>query len=271
MTTLQKVIRNLAIAFAIYLCISIIGGICAGLAGISFLFSDRESAAGETRVYPIEADISQLSLELSGARLQIRTADHLSVESNHKYLSVDAENGELSIRETKKRFSVSPKGVTVILNVPEGFVFDKVTMETGAGQVSIDTLSADSLELSLGAGEVTIQNLTAGTRANIEGGAGEITINGGLLRNLNLDMGVGELEMKSRIEGRSCLNFGIGEAKLTLLGSREDYRIDLDKGICEAKLEGVPMQDDSVYGSGENRIEIDGGIGEINIGFSEGA
>ena len=96
MTTLQKVIRNLAIAFAIYLCISIIGGICAGLAGISFLFSDRESAAGETRVYPIEADISQLSLELSGARLQIRTADHLSVESNHKYLSVDAENGELS-------------------------------------------------------------------------------------------------------------------------------------------------------------------------------
>ena len=55
------------------------------------------------------------------------------------------------------------------------------------------------------------------------------------------------------------------------MGSREDYRIDLDKGICEAKLEGVPMQDDSVYGSGENRIEIDGGIGEINIGFSEGA
>ncbi len=29
------------------------------------------------------------------------------------------------------------------------------------------------------------------------------------------------------------------------------------------------MRDDSVYGWGENRIEIDGGIGAINIEFSE--
>ena len=29
------------------------------------------------------------------------------------------------------------------------------------------------------------------------------------------------------------------------------------------------MKDDSVYGAGKNLIEIDGGIGEINIGFLE--
>lgn len=270
MTTFQKVIKYLAIAFAFYLSVSIIGGICAGLAGISYLFSGRESAAGEMQVYSIDGDISELSLKLSGAQLQIQTGDRLSVESNHKYLSVDSKNGELSISETNDLFSFSPKGVTVILNVPEGFVFDEVTMETGAGQVKIDTLSAEVLKLSLGAGEVEIQNLTANTRADIEGGAGEMAIGGGLLRNLNLDMGVGELKMKSRIEGRSRLNFGIGETQLTLLGSQEDYQIDLDKGICEAKLEGEAMRDDSVYGGGANRIEIDGGIGEINVDFSKG-
>ena len=135
--------------------------------------------------------------------------------------------------------------------------------------MKIDALSADVLRLSLGAGEAEINNLTANSRADIEGGAGELTINGGMLCNLALDMGVGELTLKSRIEGKSDLNYGIGEANLTLLGHREDYQIELDKGIGEAKLEGENMRDDSVYGAGRNLIEIDGGIGEINIRFLE--
>ena len=34
-----------------------------------------------------------------------------------------------------------------------------------------------------------------------------------------------------------------------------------------ARLEGESMRDDAVYGTGENQIEIDGGIGELNIIF----
>lgn len=39
--------------------------------------------------------------------------------------------------------------------------------------------------------------------------------------------------------------------------------------IGVARLAGESMRDDSVYGTGENRIEIDGGIGAINIDFAE--
>lgn len=270
MTNFQKVIKYLAIAFALYLSVSIIGGICAGLATVSTVLSSRETASGEMQTYAIEEDVSELTLKLSGAALKIKTGDRFSVESNHKYLSVEAKGGELSITETKDLFAASHKGVTVTLYIPEGFVFDQVNMETGAGQVKIDSLSADILSLSLGAGEVEIRELTANGRAKIEGGAGEMTIEGGLLHNLDLDMGVGELNLKSRLEGSSRLNFGVGEAELTLVGSREDYQIKLDKGICEAKLEGKPMADDSVYGGGENQIEIDSGIGEIEIEFTKG-
>ena len=35
MTTIQKVVKYLAAAFAIFLCVSIIGGICGALLGIS--------------------------------------------------------------------------------------------------------------------------------------------------------------------------------------------------------------------------------------------
>ena len=270
MTSVQKAIKYLAMAFAVFLSVSIIGGIFTGLAGVSFIFSDKEKEpAGEMQVYPIDGEISSLSITISAADLRVKTSDKFSVESDHEYISVGVNDETLCITETKKVFSLSPKGVTVILYVPESFVFDDAQIETGAGEVKIDALSADVLRLSLGAGEAEINNLTANSRADIEGGAGELTINGGTLCNLALDMGVGELTLKSRIEGKSDLNYGIGEANLTLLGGREDYQIELDKGIGEARLEGENMRDDSVYGAGRNLIEIDGGIGEINIRFLE--
>ena len=270
MNSVQKVIKYLALAFAIFLSVSIIGGIITGLTGVSYILSGRNNeAVGEMQVYPIEGEISSLSVTLSGAKLKIKTADKFSVESNHNYISVNSENGQLCINETKKLFSVYPKGVTVILNIPEGFVFGEAVVETGASKVEIDALSADILKLSLGAGEAEIGSLTANSRAVIDGGAGKLNIDGGRLCNLKLDMGVGELTLKSRIEGQSRLDYGIGETKLTLLGNREDYKIEIDKGIGEARLAGESMRDDSVYGTGENRIEIDGGIGAINIEFSE--
>lgn len=268
MTVFQKVIKYLAMAFAIFLSVSIIGGIITGLFGISLIFSGRDKEyIGEMQTYSIKGEISSLSVTLSGAKLEIKTADKFSVESNHRYISVKTEKGKLSISEKRKPFSFSSKGVTVILSIPEGFVFDSAKIDTGAGEVEIDSLSSDVLKLSLGAGKAEIKNLTANSHADIDGGAGELTIDGGRLCNLELDMGVGELAIKSRIEGQSQLDYGIGETKLTLLGDRADYKIELDKGIGEAELEGNSIGDNSVYGSGENRIKIDGGIGELRITF----
>lgn len=102
MTSAQKLIKYLAMAFAIFLSVSIIGGIITGLAGVSYIFSTRNSEAiGEMQVYPVEGEISSLSLTLSVTKLKIQTADKFSVESNHNYISVKSENGQLCINETK--------------------------------------------------------------------------------------------------------------------------------------------------------------------------
>lgn len=81
MNSAQKVIKYLAVALAVFLSVSIIGGIMTGLTGVSYILSGgRWEAAGEMQTYPIEEAISSLSLSLSGARLQIRTSDRFSVE-----------------------------------------------------------------------------------------------------------------------------------------------------------------------------------------------
>lgn len=270
MTSFQKVTKYIAVALAIFLIVTIIGGIITGLTGISYILSDKEiESIGEMKDYSIEGEISSLSVNLSGAQLKIKTADKFSVQSNHKYISVKEDDGKLTISEKNKPFSFFTEGVTVVLNVPKDFVFDDAVIDTGAGEVQIDALSCDALELSLGAGKAEIKNLTANSRAEIDGGAGELGIKGGKLCNLKLDIGVGKLKLKSRIEGKSELDYGVGEADLILIGSKEDYKIELDKGIGDAKLSGEDMKDNSVYGSGKNLIEIDGGVGAINIEFSE--
>ncbi|MDD6263380.1 MAG: hypothetical protein PUA83_09910 [Clostridiales bacterium] len=81
MNSAQKVIKYLAVALAVFLSVSIIGGIMTGLTGVSYILSGGcWEAAGEMQMYPIEEEISSLSLSLSGARLQIRTSDRFSVE-----------------------------------------------------------------------------------------------------------------------------------------------------------------------------------------------
>lgn len=270
MTSVQKAIKYLAMAFAIFLSVSIIGGIFTALSSVSFIFSKGEKdAVGEMQTYQVNGEISSLDIEINAAKLEIVQGEQFSVESNHKYISVSSDSGKLRINETRRIASLSSEAAVIKLTVPSGFVFDEADIETGAGKVTIDSLSADILDISLGAGKATVENLVANSRAEIEGGTGMLTVNGGSLNNLNLEMGVGSLTFKSRIEGNSSLDLGVGEAKLIILGRREDYCIELDKGLGEARLEGESMRDDSVYGAGSNRLSIDGGVGAVNIEFSE--
>lgn len=266
MTGWQKTIKYLAMAFAIFLSVSIISGICGGIASLSFLFGTR-NGGGQLKSYPIDGAVEELIIDISAADLSIQTGEEFRIDSNHKYLKVKESDGKLLVSEERRWLASNPEGIHLDVYIPADMHFAYADVNAGAGSVKIDTLSADVLELDLGAGEVQIEKLTAEKRAKINGGAGELTIRDGLLHNMELDMGVGELNLTGRILGKSSLDYGIGEARLTLLGTEEDYQIELDKGIGEATLEGKSMQDDSVYGFGANQIEIDGGIGELHITF----
>ena len=79
-------------------------------------------------------------------------------------------------------------------------------------------------------------------------------------------MGVGELNLTSAIVGYGELDLGVGEANVTLIGSRDGYTVDLNKGIGDIRLDGDSVSGGRI-GSGENRVEINGGVGSINLFF----
>ena len=267
MTTLQKVIKYLAIAFAIFLTVSIIGGILSAVGLFGGLFSS-DAVLEEVKTYSVAADIHNLDIEINAADLYIKEGDAFSVESNLKHLKVEENGGLLTIQETKK-FTGTYNGAVLTVYVPAGTVFDNVNLTTGAGRLTIGNLSSGTLDFELGAGDVSIDSLVATKSADIEGGAGRITITNGALKDLDLDMGVGQLNLTSALTGESDFDLGVGESNITVIGNKDDYKLDIEKGIGNITVDGEGVSNIKGQGNGNNSIEVNGGIGAINLKFKE--
>lgn len=267
MTTFQKTVKYIAMGLAIFLTVSIIGG-ALSMFGLFSGFFGGDAVTENVTTYTISSDISNLEVKINAADFQIKQGKAFSVESNLKHLVVDDKNGVLTIKETKKFGSVY-KTATLILYVPTETVFDKANIITGAGRITVDHLSADIMNLELGAGEVTIDSLIATKSADIEGGAGKITISDGALNNLDMDMGVGQLNLTSALSGKCQLDSGVGETNITLIGNKDNYRLELEKGLGSISVNGEDVSGHGNIGNGTNEVEINGGIGAINVEFKK--
>ena len=275
MTTLQKVIKYLALAFAIFLTVSIVGGILSAVGLLGSLFSDDDAewgdVIGETKNYTVSSEISDLNIQINAADFYIKEGNSFSVESNLKNIEVDEKNGCLTLKDlTKIKLNGSNAYENAVLTiwVPVGTVFDNVNIKTGAGRFTVDSLSAATIGFELGAGDVTISKLIAEKSANIEGGAGRITISDGAIKNLDLEMGLGQLNLTSALTGDCNLDSGVGEMNVTLLGSKDDYELDIEKGIGNITVDGKNVTDFGSSGNGANEVDIHGGVGAINVRFN---
>lgn len=267
MTKQQKIIKYLAIAFAIFLTVSIIGGILGAVGLLGGIFSGN-AVLENANTYPVTTAIRDLDIHVNVADLYIKEGNAFSVESNLKHLKVEEKDGRLIIEETAHFWGFYSNAVLTIY-VPEGTVFDHVNLTTGAGRLTIGNLASGMLDFELGAGDVSIDTLVATKSADIEGGAGRITISGGAIENLELEMGVGQLNLTSALTGNCQMNLGVGESNITLLGSKADYKLDLEKGIGNITVDGKNVSDYGSSGNGNCFVKISGGVGSINVSFRE--
>ena len=226
---------------------------------------------GETKTYEIPSGIHSLEIQIGAADFTIEHGNKFFVESNLINLSVSEKNGVLSVMEDEPGISgihsTDYTDAKLKLCIPAGIVFESVDITTGAARLTADSLSANSVALKLGAGNVQFGCLNAYSKADITGGAGEITIASGTLTDLDLSVGVGELNLNAALLGNNELEFGVGKSKLTLIGSKDDYRLDLAEGIGSITVDGMEASDFDTSGYGQNYVKIHGGIGTVDIAF----
>lgn len=264
MTQWQKIIKYLAIAFAFSLIIGIFTGIISLIFGISgiFYFTDDDSEPLEVKTFEYQAN--NLEIDLAWTDLEIISGNEFKIETNNKYISCK-ERGDRIIIKEKKSFIKNKGKYDLKITVPEGFNFSKVEIEAGAGVIDIDSLYTRDLDLDLGAGNVSIDYLNVSNQTSIDGGAGKVHIKDGVISRLDFDIGAGNAIISGDLVNDSDIDCGVGKLELDLLQSEDNYTFNLDKGIGRVTLNNREIKDGAIIGNGKNRIEIDGGVGEIEI------
>lgn len=266
MSKAQKIIKYLAFAFALFLAFSIISSIIYGLSFVGDMF-DNDKQSSNLKELKINNNALVLDINVSSSNINIKQGNTLKVETNNKYIYTNQYKNKLYIKEKKHNLFNKNDDNKLTVYVPKSFVFDLVNIEVGASKLNISSLTTKKLSLNLGAGKVEIDNLNVANSADIEGGAGEIVIEDSNITNLDLDMGAGKLLLNSKLTGNSKIEAGVGKMDLLLIGSLNDYSITLDKGIGSVTINNSNMENDKTYGMGTNKIDIDGGVGSINIDF----
>ncbi len=271
MLKLHKIIKYCAIALAIFIVVSIVSGALKIVGAFAF-FTDEDIKMTEYSTIEIKNSdsIESLYIDIGAAKLDILIGNEFTLETNNKYVSCSDSGSKLKIREDGIRilpFSSVDSDTYIKLTVPTDFEFKNIEISTGAGDISIAELRTAELDLELGAGRVTFDALYVSREADIDGGAGELKINSGEIHGLDFDMGVGKTTLCLSFSGKNQINMGVGDLDISLLGEKDDYTIDIDKGIGKVTVDGTSFGNGSILGNGSNRIEIDGGIGAIDVKF----
>lgn len=271
----QKVIKYIAIAFAIFLTVNIIGGIITAFACIIGVtgIAGQISSSSENMVNFSEnySRVEEMQIECKLSNLTIKEGKEFKVEAITGENRFECENrdGILKIKEKEFRFfwnNVSNSNI--IVYIPENTKLTNVKIETGAGKVTIEKLFSDKLKLDLGAGSVKVSDINVEKEAKINGGVGKVEISNSVLNNLDLDCGVGEFEMTAKLIGNMDIDCGVGRLKIDLIGNEEDYKISAKKGLGSFTINSKEIQNDTIYGNGENYIKIDAGVGSTLITYT---
>ncbi len=274
MTTAQKVIKYLATAFAVFLIITIISAILSGgyalLSALGLIHTNNDIVTENLKVISKEVkEVTTLKIDLAYTNLDIKTGDDFKVETNNSKITFEENNGSVKIKEENRNWlNNNNMSSNLIIYIPEDMIaIDETKIQTGAGKINIEKLNTQSLYLELGAGDVYIENVIATGETKIDGGVGKTELKSCEINNLKANLGMGEFTFSGKLTGKSKIDSGVGAINIDLIDNKNNYKIDVSKGLGNVTLDGQKLETDRVYGIGENYLDIDGGIGEIKIDF----
>lgn len=269
MSSTQKLIKNIALAFAFFLIVSIIGSIMFFYNLIGDIFFGEKNLLEEPNIIEVSNKTDNLTIEVATTNLTIKQGKEFKVETNSSYIEVKQKGNQLTIKEEAQGIFNTKRIADTIIYIPKDIKLENTYLETGAGVVKIEYLNTSKLDFKLGAGKVDIKNIIVLKKSKIAGGTGQLNIKDSTFTDTTLELGMGEVNVKSELLGNTKINCGIGSSNITIIGKEEDYQIDLTKGIGSAKINNKSIDSNKSYGNGDNLISINGGIGSINVNFQE--
>ncbi|MBO5097638.1 MAG: hypothetical protein J6B96_04915 [Agathobacter sp.] len=194
------------------------------------------SGEGESGQEDITDEIRNLDIEFGAGILDIRYGDVEQIHVEYEYIisfESSVKNGTLRL-EGAVGAGDNSDGALVIV-IPQGMKFDKVDLEIGACEATIQDLVADEVKVSVGVGEAKVRNLTT-----------------------------------SKLDAEA----GIGALAVELVGKQSEYSYNVDCGIGAVTIGsntygGLGAETSVKVDNAVGQIDVDCGIGEVKITFTE--
>ncbi len=284
MSSTQRVIKYCATAFAVLLAVGIITSI-AGLAfSVISVVSGGEISIGGWNGKTIDVsesfeDVKSLDIDNATGTLNIKIGETFKVDAENVSEKFEAKvnsSGKLTISEKSKHGflwfdfdGISSPNSKITVYLPADFVAKDVKIDTGAGNVTIEGLKSDTLLISAGAGNVKGSDMTA-EEVKVDGGVGSVNLNHVNFNNVDFDCGVGSLNLDGYLSGKTEIDCGVGSVNLDITGKLDDYDLNIDSGVGTVRLNGKKVSGSyNKDNDALNSIEVDGGVGDVNIDFME--
>ena len=241
--------------------------------------SDREVENHSYRT--LYNGITNLDIETGVISTVIRTWEGSGINVDTSNLSRDvrrrlivSQNGDILRIATGNRPRLSwghnIGNEVLVIQVPEGLEFNRVSMDIGAGQVDVDQIFADRVDLTVGAGQIDVDALKADV-LDISIGAGQGNIGDLEVRRTNMSVGAGQLDVTGALEERADIDCGVGEITFNVRGSQEDFGHSISVGIGEANFGTLSVSGLGRESTGnqhlDRMIDINVGIGSVTVNF----
>lgn len=294
MSPLQKVIKGIAMTFAIILAVSIISVIIGAILKafsvavpklpekMEAKFSEKVMVKTETMHYQ---NIEELEIYSTTAEVRIdmeENADDFKVElvdvdESYK-LMWNEENRKLRIDNGKKAdflsviengFEEGSNNGMIRITVPKETRFKSLFVDCSHERVTMERFHTAYFEMHGGIGETKVSNVNA-EKVHLEIGSGDARFEECVFSDTNITGGMGEIIFDGKLLGSTMLRGSMGEVEMDLDNSIKEYEIRIDDGMGCVYLNEKEYSGSVKLGeNAKNQMEIDAGVGDISVDFAD--
>lgn len=229
-----------------------IGGLALGLFDNLIPHSDNSPGNVCTKELSVD-EFSNLIFDAAVLNINITAGDNYTVsyKCNERLVPKIKSSGDTLTISQRERTNY--KGNTtseITVTIPDSAALNKLSFNTGVGEVNLDALTAADAEFDTGVGDLYVTDCSFAT-CDVDGGTGNLSFENCAFDKMDIDGGTGNITVTSS-------------------QSLDGYMMDLGSGIGSITINGNDYGDEYEVNEKAEKVKhliIDSGLGDIELKY----
>lgn len=227
-----------------------IGGFALGL--FNNLIPRSDKSLGNVCTEELSVDeFSNLVFDTTISNINVKTGDSYTVsyKCNKRLVPKIRSTGDtLTISQSKGANYRRNTTSEITVTIPEGTALNKLSLDTGVGEVNLNSLTASDAEFDTSVGDLYVTDCSFAT-CDVDGGTGNLSFENCAFDEMDIDGGTGNITVTSS-------------------QSLDGYMMDLDSGTGDITINGNDYDDEyEVNEHAKKHLVIDSGLGDIEVKY----